>query len=130
MPSIGPVMGGFIGIGVGWRWIEGVLAIATGIVLVAYILIVPETYAPVLLRRRAVQLSKLTGKVYKSQLELKQGSKMLNNVLKISLSRPWVLLVTEPIVTILSIYQAIIYATLYLCFGEWNALCLSGDILC
>jgi hypothetical protein len=60
----------------------------------------------------------MTGDVYKTQIEIQQGPKTLRRVLKIALSRPWVLLVLEPIVTVLSIYQAIIYATLYLCFGE------------
>lgn len=76
--------------------------------------------APVLLHRRAQQLTKMTGSIYKTQIEIQQGPKTLRRVLKIALSRPWILLVLEPIVTVLAIYQAIIYATLYLCFGKYE----------
>lgn len=96
------------------------MAIATGTLLILYIVTVPETYAPKILQNRAQNLSESTGLVYKSQLEIKQGRKRLGQVLRISLSRPWVLLFREPIVTVLAIYQAIIYATLYLCFGQYS----------
>jgi hypothetical protein len=94
------------------------MAIFTGSVGIVYLFTVPETYAPVILHRRAQKLSKMTGKVYKTHIEIQQGPKTLRGVLKIALSRPWVMLIREPIVTVLSIYQAIIYATLYLCFGN------------
>lgn len=119
-PTLGPIIGGFVGAGAGWRWVEGVMAISTGILCVLYILTVPETYGPKLLECRARKLSEVTGDVYKSQLEIKQGRKKLAKVMKIALSRPWVLLFREPIVTVLAVYQAIIYATLYLCFGTYH----------
>ena len=117
-PALGPIIGGFVSESIGWRWVQGLMAIATGTLTVVYIFSVPETYPLVILQRRAMRLSKATGIVYKSQFELKQGPKTLSKVLKIALSRPWILLVYEPIVLILSLYQAIIYATLYLCFGK------------
>lgn len=113
-------MGGFVGETLGWRWIEGLLAIFTGSIGIIYIFTVPETYAPVILHRRAKKLTKMTGHVYKTQIEIQQGTKTLRRIMKIALSRPWVMLCREPIVTVLSIYQAIIYATLYLCFGKIN----------
>lgn len=97
----------------------GILAIATGLTSIVYILTVPETYAPVILQRRARRLTEMTGEVYKSQMEIKQGPKKLSQVMKTALSRPWILLVMEPIVTVLSLYQAVIYATLYLCFAAF-----------
>ena len=56
-PVLGPVIGGFIGETVGWRWIEGIMAIFTGVLWLAGLLVIPETYAPVLQRRRAQKLS-------------------------------------------------------------------------
>lgn len=117
-PTLGPIIGGFIGEDLGWRWIQGFLAIFTGTLSIAYTLTVPETYAPRILYNRAVALSKMHGAVYRTQMELKQGRKKLIPTLKVSLSRPWVLVAVEPIVLIFSIYQAIIYATLYMCFGK------------
>lgn len=82
-------------------------------------LIVPETYAPVLLRRRAEALSRLTGKVYLSILDADKPQQTLLGRIKVNLSRPWVLLFKEPIVLSLTIYMAIVYGTLYMCFAAF-----------
>ena len=96
------------------------MAISSSVLLVVYLFCVPETFAPVILQRRAKALTASSGDVYKSQMVIKQGEKTLKQVLRISLSRPWILLVREPIVTVLAVYQALIYATLYLSFGKHN----------
>ena len=116
-PALGPIVGSFVGETVGWRWLEGVIAIFTGVILVVGGLTIPETYAPVLLRKRAAALSKHTGKVYRSRIEISQGKATLMGKLKIALSRPWILLLREPIVLLLSLYIAIVYGTLYLLFA-------------
>lgn len=103
----------------GWQWVMGFLAIFSGTVWIIGSLVIPETYAPVLLRRRAEKLSKLTGKVYRSKIEIDQGKVSLKESFKISLSRPWVLLFREPIVFLLSLYMAIIYGTLYMMFAAF-----------
>ncbi|KAB8338767.1 hypothetical protein FH972_021712 [Carpinus fangiana] len=118
-PVLGPIVGGFVGETVGWRWVEGVMAIFTGVLWLIGGILIPETYAPVLLRKRANALSKLTGKVYKSRVDAEQGKVSIGHAFKTSLSRPWVLLFREPIVLLLSIYMAIIYGTLYMMFGAF-----------
>jgi multidrug resistance protein len=117
-PAVGPMVGGFVGENVGWRWVEGVMTIFTGIVWIAICFFLPETYGPVLLHKRANELSKVTGKVYRSKFEAKEVTK-LSNVLKIALSRPWILLFRELIVFLLSLYIAIIYGTLFMLFGAF-----------
>ncbi|KAJ9641329.1 hypothetical protein H2199_005299 [Coniosporium tulheliwenetii] len=101
-PALGPIIGGFLGQYRGWRWINGMVTIFAGFMWIFAVLLVPETYAPVLLRQRAAKLSKMTGKALKTYL-----------------MRPWVLLFREPIVLILTIYIAIIYGTLYSFFGAF-----------
>ncbi|WQF76239.1 Putative major facilitator superfamily, MFS transporter superfamily [Colletotrichum destructivum] len=118
-PSIGPIVGGFLGVAEGWRWIEGLMAIFTGVVLIVVGLTVPETYAPVLLRRRAEKLSALTGKSYLSKYEAHQPRKTVAQQFKVALSRPWILLFKEPIVLLTSIYMAIVYGTLYMLFAAF-----------
>jgi multidrug resistance protein len=117
-PSIGPIVGGFLGEAEGWRWVEGLMAIFTGTLWIACSLYVPETYAPVLLRKRAAKLSKLTGKVYVSKMDLHVKTTRAQQV-KTTLLRPWVLLLREPIVLLTSIYMAIVYGTLYLLFAAF-----------
>ncbi|TGO88333.1 hypothetical protein BPOR_0169g00120 [Botrytis porri] len=118
-PVIGPIVGGFLGESEGWRWVEGLMAIFTGALWIIGTLTIPETYSPVILRRRANKMSSLTGKVYKSKMEVDNGSKSLSAEFKTALLRPWILLFTEPIVFMLSLYLAIIYGTLYMMFGAF-----------
>lgn len=63
---------------------------------------VPETYAPILLRRRAQLLSKVTGKVYMTAVDM-DHPEAFQEMLKRSMIRPWALLFREPIVLLLSV---------------------------
>lgn len=117
-PVIGPIVGGFVGETIGWRWCEGIMAIFTGSLWILGSLLIPETYAPLLLQKRAASLAKLTGKVYVPGIR-QEENRTPKEIVRISLLRPWALLFLEPIVLLISIYMAIIYGTLYLCFGAF-----------
>lgn len=95
------------------------MAIFTGIICIINSLIIPETYGPVLLRRRAEALSKQTGVVYISKLDAGRSPITAGSQFRTALLRPWVLLFKEPIVFLTSIYMAIIYGTLYMCFAAF-----------
>jgi MFS family permease len=118
-PVIGPIVGGFLGMKAGWKWVMGLLTILCGVMWFLGAALKPETYSPVLLRQRAKTLSKLTGKVYLSKLDIDQGRPVPKEAMKTALSRPFILLFREPIVLLLSIYLAIIYGTLYMLFGAF-----------
>ncbi|OTB02263.1 hypothetical protein M426DRAFT_62599 [Hypoxylon sp. CI-4A] len=118
-PSIGPIAGGFLGAAGGWRWVEGLMAAFTGCLWILCTLLVPETYSPILLRRRAEKLSEITGKVYASKMDIGQAKKTMGQQFKVSLSRPWILLFREPIVLLISLYMAIVYGTLYMMFAAF-----------
>lgn len=118
-PTLGPIAGGFLGMNDGWRWVQGTMAIMTGVFYTICILYVPETYPPLLLRKRAETLSKLSGKVYRSRIDIDQGKISLREAFTTGLKRPWILLFREPVVFILSLYMAIIYGTLYMIFGAF-----------
>ena len=104
-PVLGPIVGGFVGETIGWRWIEGLMAIFTGVLWIVGTCCIPETYPPVIQRQRAKKLSKMTGMVYKSVGDADQGPTTFSHVFRTSLLRPWVLLFLEPIVLLLSIYM-------------------------
>jgi len=118
-PVLGPIVGGFVGETVGWRWVEGVMAIFTGVLWIVGSCFIPETYSPVILKRRAAKLAKESGKEYISVFEKRQGKTTPKDAFKKNLSRPWILLFREPIVLLISIYMAIIYGTLYMMFGAF-----------
>ncbi|KAK3378893.1 MFS general substrate transporter [Lasiosphaeria ovina] len=115
-PTLGPICGSFLGQYAGWKWVGALAAIFTGVMWVVGSVFVPETYTPYLLIRRAKKLSKLTGKVYKSKLEARNSHKTAREIFKTAASRPWIILVFEPIVLALSLYSAIVYGIFYLTF--------------
>ena len=117
--TVRPIVGGFLSESEGWRWVQGVMAIFTGVLWIVGTLVIPETYSPVILRRRAKKLSQITGKVYKSKIEVDDGAKSVLQEFKTALYRPWILLFMEPIVLLLSIFMAIVYGTLYMMFAAF-----------
>ena len=113
-PAIGPLAGGYLSMGKGWRWLYWIQMILSG---AAYLLIltVPETYAPKLLAQRAKKMRKQTGNdmlVSESDLD----KRPLSERLRIFLVRPFVLLLCEPIVLFVAIYMSVLYALLYMFF--------------
>ncbi|KAK4863352.1 hypothetical protein LT330_002130 [Penicillium expansum] len=114
-PVIGPVIGGFVTQYLGWRWMCWIALILSAVALVFAILL-KETYAPTLLQKKAARLRKETGDSrWWSRYDQKAS---LPEILKLNLSRPFVMAVTEPIWQVIfwNIYIAIIYGILYLCF--------------
>ncbi|EXJ71436.1 uncharacterized protein A1O5_05244 [Cladophialophora psammophila CBS 110553] len=118
-PTLGPFCSGFLAENQGWRWVMGLLAIFAGVMWILGAAFVPETYAPVILRKRVAKLSKMTGKVYMLETDKGKGAPSLKSLLPTALIRPWILLFQEPIVLLLSLYIAIVYGTLYLLFGAY-----------
>ncbi|KAH8812358.1 major facilitator superfamily domain-containing protein [Xylogone sp. PMI_703] len=116
-PVLGPIVGGFLGQSEGWRWVMGVAAIFTGVLWIIGAMLIPETFAPVILERRAEKLSAITGKYYISKGQLNKEKRSTKEELQIALCRPWQLMFYEPIVLLLCIFMSIIYGTLYLFFG-------------
>ena len=132
-PSLGPIVAGFLGDAAGWRWVEGLMAIFTGVMVIVGGLVVPETYAPVLLRKRAAALSRKNGKVYVSRFDMHHRNPATSTKgpsvgaqLRTALLRPWILLFREPIVFVLSIYMAIIYGTMYMMFAAFPIIFQAG----
>ncbi|KAH9475800.1 Major facilitator superfamily multidrug transporter NAG4 [Psilocybe cubensis] len=113
-PCLGPMVGGWIGMYAGWRWIYWVLFILLGVSF-ALTLFIPETLAPVLLRRKAEALRKSTGDERHRTLEEIERLPF-RETLKIALIRPFQMLTQEPIVIIMSFYLSFVYSLLYLLF--------------
>ncbi|KAK0104855.1 hypothetical protein ONS95_005121 [Cadophora gregata] len=111
-PAIGPVIGGFLASAKGWRWVFWLLAILTGFLLIVGIIVLRETYAPVLLKRRITDLNKEAGGQY---LEMRQpDQESLPRILSQAITRPIAMLFTSPIVFLLSLFTAMLFGELYL----------------
>lgn len=118
-PVLGPIIGGYTGEYAGWRWVMGILTIVSGVFWIIGLLFIPETYAPVILERRARALEKKTGNVFRTPLQISGSRPRLSARIRTALSRPWALLFLEPIVAIIAIYMAIVYGTLYMMFAAF-----------
>ncbi|KAL4778981.1 major facilitator superfamily domain-containing protein [Aspergillus varians] len=118
-PELGPLVGGFINQFTTWRWTFYALLIWSGTLLALLVLFVPETYHPVLLRRKAEKLRKQTGdERWQAPIE-KMDRSIARTVLQ-SLYRPILLLTLEPMCSNLCIFSAILLAILYLFFGAFQ----------
>ncbi|KAJ5577413.1 uncharacterized protein N7459_006377 [Penicillium hispanicum] len=115
-PIIGPWVSGFVAV-VSWRWCFWIALICSGVTL-PLVLLMPETYGPVLLTRRAKQLRKETGNSsIVSPLEL--DSRNLREMLIVTISRPFRMIIHESIVSLSSLYLAFAYAIYYLYFEAY-----------
>ncbi|KAF5324914.1 hypothetical protein D9611_004377 [Ephemerocybe angulata] len=120
-PVIGPIVGGFVAENphLGWHFNFWLMFMFSLVSLIGGYLFAPETYAPVLLRRRAQQLS-LASKdsdAHFVSLHDRNEPKSLSQVIQKNLSRPFVFIVTEPIVLAAAVYASIMHGTLYALFS-------------
>ena len=101
------------------RWSFYVLLIWSGAMLALIIVLVPETYHPVLLRNKARKLRKDTGnESWKAPIEIHDRS--ITHTIITSIYRPFLLLTLEPMCLNLCIFSAILLGVLYLFFGAFN----------
>ncbi|KAL2760204.1 hypothetical protein ACRALDRAFT_1046548 [Sodiomyces alcalophilus JCM 7366] len=113
-PVLGPVIGGVLQEHKGWRWVFWVIAIVSGSLVIAMLLLMRETYAPVLLERKARRLRKETGNpALRSRMD--KGLKE-KDLVALSIVRPLKLLLFSPICTIFALYMVLVYGYLYILF--------------
>jgi MFS transporter, DHA1 family, multidrug resistance protein len=105
--DIGPLVGGFVFASTNWRWTQYVTLM---IALAAFLLGVglPETYNRTILRRRAARLG-----LPPPKLLCAQSGVTLADMARVTLFTPLRMLVTEPIVALLSVYLAFNFAVLF-----------------
>lgn len=113
-PIIGPIAGGFLTEAKGWRWNFWLLAIAGGFITIIMLFVMRESYAPVLLQRKAKKLRKETGNpLLRSKLDVGLSK---SDFFKRGVIRPMKMFIVSPIVNIMAIYTALTYGYLYLQF--------------
>lgn len=112
-PVTGPVIGGFVYQYLGWRWDNWLILILAGVCSL-FMLGTKETYAPTILKAKAARLRKETGDDrWWTRYDLNVSPWAL---VKLNLTRPFVLFFTEPILWFFNLWISIVYGILYLCF--------------
>lgn len=118
-PMLGAVMGAYIGPStlVSWRWTEWTMLILSGLVVCLVFLLMPETYAPLLLRWKAKHLRRVTGDGrFRSEHEIVKAT--LLSRLRVSMTRPF-LMFTEPIILAMTLYLSVVYIVLFTFLIGW-----------
>jgi len=113
--GLGPFVAGFIysNSKLGWRWIFWIQLIINLVWLVVIIVFLPETRGSVILRRRVNKLKKETGDL--TLVAVGDESRLpLARLMKISTTRPLMLLFTEHIVFWFSVWVSFTWGILYL----------------
>ncbi|KAL1745321.1 major facilitator superfamily domain-containing protein [Schizophyllum fasciatum] len=119
-PVLGPIIGGFAAEALGWRWSLWPLLFLSGGTLLLLLVFLPETSPHNILYRRKERLRRRTGneRLY-TVGERTFASQKLSTAAKMTLVRPFQLMLTEPIVLSLNLYIALIYALLYVWFESF-----------
>ncbi|KAF9066975.1 MFS general substrate transporter [Rhodocollybia butyracea] len=121
-PVVGPIAGAWIAQKSTWRWVFWSTSIVDAAIQVAGMFFLQETYAPLLLQRKAAKISQqLTGDSEKggSPREVrtvysKQEGRTWRELFTKSLARPFTLFWREPIAQVIGIYMAFVYGVFYI----------------
>lgn len=123
--GLGPMCSGFIVEKVSWRWVFYAQIISLGITLVVIIVFFKETRGSVLLSQKAKTLNHYYDKLeehgisaprFRYKVASDEARASLSRLLYLSLTTPFKLLVTEPVVFFFSLWAAFAWAVLYMTF--------------
>jgi len=90
-----------------------------GVVAIAVLILLRETYGIVILERKAARLRKSTGNPLLSSINDTGRDPRL--LLKIAIVRPVKMLVFQPIVLLMSLYTAVVFGYMFLLFTTFSA---------
>ncbi|KAI0322373.1 MFS general substrate transporter [Amylostereum chailletii] len=144
-PELGPLYSGFVNQHLDWRWTYHILTIWSFFQTLGMILFTPETYIPIILKRKAQRLRKKTGDP-KYYAPVERSDKSLWQLLKRSCTTPFrglffrivpenladegplcaVLVFYEPMALLLNLWNALILGILYLAFQAFPIIFKEG----
>ncbi|GAA6004698.1 hypothetical protein JCM11491_002199 [Sporobolomyces phaffii] len=120
-PSLGPIIGAFCStISSGWKWVFWSTSMFSALVQLLGLVLLRETYHPVLLNEQVSQIKKSMGLPDSSDkvqtiFDVKGGGKRTpREVFKRGMTRPFVLFWHEPIIQVQGAYMALLYGIIYM----------------
>ncbi|TFK32753.1 major facilitator superfamily domain-containing protein [Crucibulum laeve] len=124
-PVLGPLLSGFINQHLDWRWTYHVEVIWIFIEFIALLILVPETYVPVLTKRKAKRVRKATAD-NRHWAPIEKESKHLVKAIAVSCYKPFELLIFDRMALLLDIWTALILGILYLAFQAFPVIFEKG----
>lgn len=112
-PVIGPLAGGFITEHSTWRWVFWATSLAAGIIQITIYFFLPESYPPVILKKRRDHLAKQTGN-QNLHIAYHRTEQTLMRSIGAAVARPTRMLATQPIVQLIALYIAYLFGLFYL----------------
>lgn len=114
-PGIGPIIAGAVEQYINYRWAFYIMCIWSGTMTVLVAIFIPETYEPVLLKKKAIRLRKSTGdNRYYAPIERVQTSLFRSIIL--SSKRPMLLILRDYMTMALCFYSGFVLAVIYMFF--------------
>ncbi|KAH6657702.1 putative efflux pump antibiotic resistance protein [Truncatella angustata] len=121
--AVGPIIGGFMAARTTWRWMFWATSIFQAVMIAVSITTFKETYAPLILKQRAVRLRQETGnQQYHTSFERLEERKSTFSILCRALTRPLRLLAFHPIIQITALISAFYYGVLYIVLSSFATL--------
>ncbi|KAF2487690.1 synaptic vesicle transporter [Neohortaea acidophila] len=119
-PTLGPIIGSFTvkNESLGWRWTMWFTLIIAATFLVTTLIVIRETWAPVLLQRKARRLRQETGN-WAIHSKLDEQPTNIKQLLQKYGLKPMLMLIHEPILAAVTLYLAFIYGIIYLTFEAY-----------
>lgn len=113
-PVMGPIIGSLLSVKINWRWPYYFMIIFSGCLYIIMVIFLPETHHQTILKKRAKKLRKVTGDPsYRALSEIQ--IRTFKEIVEGTLMRP-VILLSELIVFLITLYMSIIYGLLYMFF--------------
>jgi len=117
-PIIGAVVGGFIVQNLNWRWAYYIMLCWIAVETLMLILFVPETFVPVILKRKAARLRKTTGDAG-FYAPLDKSTDGLARAIILSCYKPFELLLLDRMALLLATWNALLLGILFLAFQAY-----------
>lgn len=119
--AVGPVIGGFMAARTTWRWMFWSTSIFQAVMIFVAFFSFDESYAPLILRRRAEGIRRETGNSrYYTQAERLDGDRSAVTVLGRALTRPLRLLAFHPIIQVTATLSGFNYGIMYVTLSTFS----------
>ncbi|KAI0894752.1 putative florfenicol exporter [Annulohypoxylon nitens] len=124
-PALGPIIGGVVVQLVQWPWLFWILSIADAFIVVLGVIVIRESYTPVLLRHKAAARSDQSGDSALSPAKWAFWKDFFSRLM-IYLRRPVRLLVRRPIIQVISLTLGLNFGVYTLMLSTFATLWIEG----